>query len=69
MGNQIDWYIWYYKIDFKELADWQKRDSRELIQSGVFAKDSAKGTEYERQYHDYWNPIMQEHQKKVDEMK
>lgn len=46
----------------KELADWQKRHIRELIQSGV----SAKGTEYERQYHDYWNPIMQEHQKKAD---
>ena len=37
----------------------------ELIKSGV----SAKGTEYERQYHDYWNPIMAEHQKKADEMK
>ena len=37
----------------------------ELIKSGV----SAKGTEYEQQYHDYWNPIMEQHQKKVDEMK
>ena len=27
---------------------------------------SAKGTEYEQQYPDYWNPIMQEHQKKAD---
>ena len=53
----------------KELADWQKRHIRELIQSGVSAKGSAKGTEYERQYHDYWNPIMAEHQKKNDEMK
>lgn len=34
----------------------------ELIKFGF----SAKGTEYEREYHDYWNPIMQEHQKKAD---
>ena len=30
---------------------------------------SAKGTKYEDQYHDYWNPIMAEHQKKADAMK
>ena len=34
------------------------------IQAGI----SAKGTEYEQQYHDYWYPIMEEHQKKVDKM-
>ena len=69
MGNLMDWYIWYYEVYFKELKDWQVREKaryiRELIQSGV----SAKGTKYERQYHDYWNPIMAEHQKKADEMK
>ena len=37
----------------------------ELIKSGVSAKD----TKYEQQYHDYWNPIMAEHQKKADAMK
>ena len=36
-----------------------------LIKSGV----SAKGTNYEKQYHDYWDPIMAEHQKKADAMK
>ncbi len=36
----------------------------ELIKSGV----SAIGTEYEQLYHDYWNPIMAEHQKKADKM-
>ncbi len=34
------------------------------IKSGI----SAKGTDYEAQYHKYWNPIMAEHQKKADEM-
>lgn len=37
----------------------------ELIKAGV----SAKGTIYEQQYHDYWNPIMEQHQKKADKMK
>ena len=37
----------------------------ELIRFGF----SAKGTKYEQQYHDYWNPIMAEHQKKADAMK
>ena len=66
MGNPIDWYIWCYEVYLKELKDWQEREYAryisELIESGV----SAKGTEYERQYHDYWNPIMAEHQKKAD---
>lgn len=30
---------------------------------------SADGTSYEKEYHDYWNPIMEEHQKKADAMK
>ena len=69
MGNLMDWYIWYYEVYLKELEGWQEREKarhiRELIQSGV----SAKGTGYEWRYHDYWNPIMAEHQKKADEMK
>lgn len=36
--------------------------AEDFIKAGV----SAKGTKYEWQYHDYWNPIMQEHQKKAD---
>ncbi|MCR5081049.1 MAG: SH3 domain-containing protein [Treponema sp.] len=39
--------------------------AEDLIKTGV----SAAGTEYEQQYHDYWNPIMAEHQKKADAMK
>ena len=35
------------------------------IKCGVSVKD----TQYERQYYDYWHPIMVEHQKKADEMK
>ncbi|MCR5289992.1 MAG: SH3 domain-containing protein [Treponema sp.] len=34
------------------------------IESGI----SAKGTKYEKQYHDYWDPIMALHQKKISEM-
>lgn len=30
---------------------------------------SADKTQYEKQYHDYWNPIMTEHQKKADAIK
>ena len=54
--------------DFNEKKDVRLSKNEfveELIKSGV----SAKGTEYEQQYHDYWNPIMEQHQKKADEMK
>ena len=37
----------------------------EQIKAGV----SAEGSDYEKQYHDYWDPIMAEHQKKADAMK
>lgn len=50
------------------LADCEKVDS-ERISLSIIAGVSAKGTKYEKQYHDYWNPIMAEHQKKADEMK
>ena len=53
--------------DFNEKKDVRLSKNEfveELIKSGV----SAKGTEYEQQYHDYWNPIMEQHQKKADEM-
>ena len=60
-------YITYYAgIDY-----WSKYNTRtidqivfEAIQWGV----SAKGTRFEQMYHDYWNPIMAEHQKQADEM-
>ncbi len=54
--------------DFNEAKDIrlsQNEFIEELIKAGV----SAAGTKYEQQYHDYWNPIMAEHQKKADAMK
>ncbi len=36
--------------------------SMELIEWGI----SAEGTKFEQMYHEYWNPIMAEHQKKAD---
>ena len=38
--------------------------AEDLIKAGV----SAAGTKYEKQYHDYWDPVMAEHQKKADAM-
>ena len=34
-----------------------------------YGADCSGVSDLERQYHDYWNPIMAEHQKKADEMK
>ena len=54
-----------YKPEFDNLKSWLKIDLlMELIKSGI----SAEGSAYEKQYHDYWNPIMAEHQKKADEL-
>ena len=55
---------YYYSAEFEHTVSASQAAS-DFIKAGV----SAKGTKYERQYHDYWNPIMQEHQKKADEMK
>ena len=46
----------YIREDFSFIDD--------TIKMGI----SAKGTKYEEQYHDYWNPVMAEHQKKADAM-
>ena len=40
----------------------------ELLNKFIKAGVSAAGTEYEKNYHDYWEPIMKEHQKKADAM-
>ena len=54
------------------IDNWSKYNTRtidqivfEAIQWGV----SAKGTRFEQMYHDYWDPIMAEHQKQADAMK
>lgn len=69
VGNQIDWKIWYYEVYFNKLSDWQEREYANSIKDLIEAGVSAKGTKHEQQYHDYWNPIMAEHQKKADAMK
>ncbi|MBR0098849.1 MAG: SH3 domain-containing protein [Treponema sp.] len=50
------------------LADCNKVDFERVTMS-ICAGVSAKGTKYEKQYHDYWAPIMEEHQKKADAIK
>ena len=55
---------YYYSAEFEHTVSASQAAS-DFIKAGV----SAKGTKYEQQYHDYWNPIMQEHQKKADAMK
>ena len=55
-----------YRIMKKEKpSDEDIRIINMLIKSGV----PTKNQEYEKQYHDYWNSIMEEHQKKADAMK
>lgn len=62
-----------YETDFKNQTYLQYLDERQdsdaqRVEYTISAGVSAKNTKYEQQYHDYWNPIMQEHQKKADEM-
>ena len=49
--------IYSHEVPFEKAVN-------DFIKSGV----SAKGTKFEQQYHEYWNPIMEEHQKKADTM-
>ena len=44
------------------------REDFSFIDDAIKMGISAKGTKYEEQYHDYWNPVMAEHQKKADAM-
>ncbi len=46
----------------------EKIDTKETVNQFIEIGISAKGTEYETQYHDYWDPIMKAHQKKVNAM-
>ncbi len=60
----------YALIDGKNLIQTMEEEKKSFnsdfaIRSGI----SAAGTSYEKDYHDYWNPIMAEHQKMADEMK
>ena len=53
----------YWK-ETQSLFELRDRLISKLIAYGI----SAKNTQYEQEYHDYWNPIMEEHQKKADSM-
>ena len=57
--------IYDYVGKILNTADAWRANQNVAIKCGVSSKD----TKYERQYHDYWNPIMVEHQKKADTMK
>ncbi|MCR5386854.1 MAG: SH3 domain-containing protein [Treponema sp.] len=61
-------YITYY-AGIKDWSSYNVRSIEEIIMEAIRWGISADGTSYEKKYHDYWNPIMAEHQKKTDEMK
>ena len=50
---------------YEHIWDVYKEEFHDMLISGVDMRYS----KYEQQYHDYWNPIMAEHQKKADAMK
>ena len=69
-GNEYDYkqfrnYFEFYVYEKKRSNKIQDSDIQNFIKYGL----SPEGTGYEQQYHDYWNPIMEEHQKKADAMK
>ena len=69
-GNEYDYkqfrnYFEFYDYEKKRSNKIQDSDIQNFIKYGL----SPEGTDYEQQYHDYWNPIMEEHQKKADAMK
>ena len=49
--------MYSHKLSFEKAVS-------DFIKSGV----SVKSTKFEQQYHEYWNPIMEEHQKNADTM-
>ncbi len=57
-------YFQFYVHTKKSHGKIQDSDIQNFIKSGL----SPENTGYEQQYHDYWNPIMAEHQQKADEM-
>ncbi|MBP5451571.1 MAG: hypothetical protein J6Y16_04980 [Treponema sp.] len=62
-GNYITWY--------DNVENWSpySRPIEEYVMNCIKWGISAKGTKFEKMYHDYWDPIMAEHQKKADDMK
>ncbi len=50
-------------------ADFAKKKYTIFVQPLIEAGVDPRGSDYIKQYHDYWNPIMAEHQKKADAMK
>ncbi|WP_156005596.1 hypothetical protein [Treponema socranskii] len=61
-------YITYY-AGIKDWSPYNVRSIEEIIMEAISWGISADGTSYEKNYHKYWNPIMEEHQKKADAMK
>lgn len=59
-GNLIDYYL--------EIEYWSPYSTpmETKIMEAVSWGISAKGTAYEEKYHNYWNPIMEEHQITAD---
>ena len=58
--NYFEFYV-YEKKRFSEIKD---SDIQNFIKCGL----SPEGTGYETQYRDYWNPIIEAHQRFADEM-
>ena len=54
----------YWRFWWEDEAKLDEGFASECIKAGI----SATGTKYEQQYHDYWNPIMAEQQKKADKI-
>ena len=63
-GNYITYYA---NIDF--WSEYNTRTIDQIVYDFIQWGLSADGTRFEQMYHDYWDPIMAEHQKKADAMK
>ncbi|MBQ1591806.1 MAG: hypothetical protein II077_07175 [Treponema sp.] len=61
--NGVSKALLHYSQETQGLWELRNRMITSLIKHGV----SAKGSDYEKEYRDYWDPIMEEHQKKADE--
>ena len=55
-------------LNILQALDKEKYSNSDVILNFIKIGISADNTSYEQQYHNYWNPIMAEHQKKADAM-
>ena len=60
-----------YITHFQDLywSPYNVQTKDEIIQEAIEDGISCEGTKYENEYREYWDPIMKEHQNKVDETK